>query len=120
MPYYEDSGELTLASFPYADIDEHVFHIRGRDLSPIEAALECQRRVWQWIYNGQNKNLDGFNDRCIVASWVFNPMLRPESVTKVAGRFGKTKQSIDRCIDDFKKEFPEVVKHLTSLRNRKR
>jgi len=119
MIRFEDSGTVTLTEdFPYEHIEQHVFHYRGQDLTPVEAALECQSRVWEWIYQPPNKHMDGFLCRCIVASWIFNPMLRGESMTDVAARFGKKKQSLGRWVASFKRNFPEVTNHLQHIRNK--
>lgn len=113
---YDDAGQVTLVSdFSYDEIDERLGYAPSeRD---IEDALECQRRVWRWVYQPPCVDLDGFMCRCIVACWIFVPQLRSQTMTYVAGRFGKKKQSIGRWVDDFKTEFPEVSKHLQHLRH---
>ena len=116
---FDDSGSVTLTSeFSYDAVDQSLgFTPQERD---VDDACECQRRVWQWVYQppGQDplKDLDGFVCRCIVANWIFVPALRSQTMTYVAGRFGKKKQSIGRWVDSFKFSFPEVSKHLQHLR----
>jgi hypothetical protein len=113
---YDDGGSVTLVSdFSYDQIDRDLgFAPAERDL---DDACECQRRIWAWVYQPPCKDLDGFNCRCIVASWIFVPQLRSESMTYIAGRFGKKKQSLGRWVSDFKTAFPEVSKHLQHLRH---
>lgn len=113
---YDDRGAVTLVSdFSYDQVDRDLgFAPPERDL---DDACECQRRVWRWVYQPPNVDLDGFMCRCIVACWVFVPQLRAETMTYIAGRFGKKKQSIGRWVADFKLQFPEVANHIQHLRH---
>lgn len=113
---YDDAGAVTLVSdFSYDQVDRDLGYApQERDL---EDACECQRRVWGWVYQPPCADLDGFMCRCIVACWVFVPQLRAETMTYIAGRFGKKKQSLGRWVTEFKIAFPEVSKHLQHLRH---
>lgn len=108
---YDDNGGVTLTcDFAYDQVESALgFEPAERD---IEDALECQRRVWRWVYQPPCTDLDGFTCRCIVACWIFVPQLRAETMTHIAGRFGKKKQSLGRWVVNFQKTFPEISKHL--------
>lgn len=112
--HFDDSGSTTLTTdFSYAEVDERLGY---PTIEPdYDAILECQRRVWDWVYQ-ENKDLDGFMCRCIVACWIFVPTNRAQTMTYIAGRFGKKKQSLGRWVDNFKLTFPEISKHLQHLR----
>lgn len=84
--------------------------------SGVEMALELQRRIWAWVYQPPCENIDGFRCRCIVACWIFVPQLRDYTMTQMAKRFAKKKQSLGRWVADFKTEFPEVAKHLQHIK----
>lgn len=112
--HFDDSGSITLTTdFSYAEVDDHL-GCPNID-HDYDAILECQRRVWDWVYQ-ENKDLDGFMCRCIVVCWIFVPTNRAQTMTYIAGRFGKKKQSIGRWVDNFKLTFPEISKHLQHLR----
>lgn len=84
-------------------------------LSP--AALEQFRKICSWIYQAPCKDLNGFFCRCAISIWIFIPELRVETLTNVAGSFGKKKQSLGRWVDDFKLQFPEITNHMQHIRN---
>jgi len=108
---FNDDGGITLTSdFAYDELDAALGY-EPTELD-IEGALECMRRVWRWVYQTPCTDLDGFMCRCIVACWVFVPELRAETMTHIAGRFGKKKQSLGRWVVNFQKTFPEITKHL--------
>lgn len=111
---YDEQGSVTLTTdFSYEDVDAHLgYELPKYDFDNI---LECQRRIWAWVYQ-ENKDLDGFLCRCIVACWIFVPTNRAQTMTYIAGRFGKKKQSLGRWVADFKKTFPEIASHLQHLR----
>lgn len=93
--------------FDYAEVDRHLSN------QPIEDAgefMEVFRRVFNWMYQTPCEDLNGFFCRAVVVCWVFLPELRGKSMTYIAGRFGKKKQSIERWTKDFKKEFPVLVR----------
>lgn len=113
---YDDLGKVTLTEdFPYSQVDSDLAG-RVMDMSPEEAACECQRQIWQWVYQPPCKDLDGYLCRCIIACWIFVPQLRSYTMTKLARRFAKRKQSLGRWVSDFKRTFPELSKHLEHLR----
>ena len=119
-PALDDLSKVTATvDFAYDEIDRRVFGVETSAEEAIEESLECQRRIWQWVYQPPNKDMDGFVCRSIVACWVFVPPLRAYSMTDIAGRFGKKKQSIGRWVADFKKEFPAVAAHLQHIKNTK-
>lgn len=116
--HYDDNKEITLTTeFPWSEVDEKVFGVVEKSPDWVESTLECQRRIWQWVYQGSCEDLDGFMCRSIVVCWVFVPVLRSYTMTEIAGRFGKKKQSLGRWVVDFKKEFPDVTAHLQHIRN---
>ena len=114
--FFDDLSNVTLTvDFDWASVDE--CDVSMTEGNPMEVALEAQRRIWAWVYQPPCEDLDGFLCRCIVASWIFVPQLREETMVHVAGRFGKKKQSLGRWVADFKKVFPEISKHLQHLRH---
>lgn len=97
--------------FPFGEVEASI-----EEPDQFAYALEVQRRVWSWIYQPPATDLDGFFCRACVCAWVFVPELRSYSETKMAGRMGKKKQSLGRWVVDFKKQFPDLTKHLKHLR----
>jgi len=114
IAYDENSLKTLTTDFPFHELDCEALDAKEEAM---EMACEAAHRVWEWIYQPACKDLDGFTCRCIVACWVFVPMLRGYSMTDIASRFGKHKQSLGRWVDDFKLQFPEVAKHLAHLRH---
>ena len=115
---FYDAGEVTLTtSFAYGEVSKDLGEPIEQTERNLEDLVEINRRIWQWVYQPPCKDLDGFNCRCIVASWIFVPEIRSESMTYIAGRFGKKKQSIGRWVADFKTQFPEVANHLQHIRH---
>jgi hypothetical protein len=124
---YDDLSQVTqTVDFSYEEIDRRfgVAHLHEEQLeklseADVEKVCEMHRRIWDWVGQDCFKNLDGFNDRSIIAAWVFCSSLKWEtkSMTDLAGRFGKKKQSLGRWVDDFKKQFPEVANHMQHVRN---
>ena len=111
---YDDLGSVTLTTeFPYSEVDGQRY---DPDLDPISAACECQRRVWSWVYQPPCEDIEGFICRCVIAAWVFVPQLRDYTMTEIAGRMGKKKQSLGRWVASFKREFPDLVKHIKHIR----
>lgn len=114
--FFDDNSQTTLTvDFDWASVDMDAVAMQMEN--QFDLALEAQRKVWAWVYQPPCKDLDGFLCRCIVVTWVFVPQLRSYSITDIAGRFGKKKQSIDRWVADFKKVFPEITDHLQHLRH---
>jgi len=115
---FDDLSQVTqTVEFAYNEIDSRVFGVDAeQDKTTIETALdmaiECQRQVWAWVYQPPLKDVDGFLCRATVACWVFVPHLRAYTMTEMAGRLGKKKQSLERWMADFKKQFPAVTAHL--------
>lgn len=123
---YDDLSQVTqTVDFAYAEVDEHVFGVATSEptlpqlmAEATELTCECQRRVWMWVYQDGAKDLDGFLCRCIIATWVFVPTLaHAYSMTGIASRFGKKKQSIERWTKDFKREFPTIAAHHPHLKH---
>lgn len=118
MSFWDDNQEVTLTTeFSYADVDRALgFMVEELD-EHIEDALECQRRIWSWVWQPPAEDLDGLFCRCVIACWVFVPSLRDYTMTDMAGRVGKKKQSLGRWVDDFKKTFPEITAHMQHIKN---
>jgi hypothetical protein len=106
MQAYDEHGVTQTVDFCYGEVEEIPIN------TDLDAILEMNRRVWQWVYQPPNKDLDGFMCRCIIACWIFCPPLREYTQTDIAARFGKKKQSLNRWIVAFKRELPEVGQHL--------
>lgn len=117
--WWDDNKNPTLTvGFEFSAVDRGAFGVDDDHSSNArDMACECQRRVWHWIYQPPCEDLDGWTCRCIVAAWIFVPQLRSYTMTRIAERFGKKKQSLGRWVADFKKEFPEVCKHLSHLKH---
>ena len=111
MNLYDDSGNVTLTcGFNWDAIDAYNFTKEDElKTEAIEIACEGYRKVWTWIYQPPCDNLDGWTCRCIIATWLFVPQLRSYTLTEIAGRFGKKKQSLDRWVQQLKQEFPELA-----------
>lgn len=108
--------ELALVDdFPMEDVMDRLDGQKPRSSHP-EAEGEAIRRIAEWMWQGC-ANLDGFAVRAAVVCWIFHQPLRPYSMTRMAGRLGKKKQSLGRWVDSFKREFPAVTDHITHLRN---
>lgn len=119
-----ESGGVTLADVPCVseravsvDFDWSAVEQEPAHGADVEQACEVVRRVFQWVYQPPCNDPDGFVCRAIFACWVFVPQLRGYSMTEIAGRFGKKKQSIGRFVPSFSQTFPEVAAHLQHLRN---
>jgi hypothetical protein len=78
----------------------------------ITAAIKLQEPIWRWVYDSDIIDLDGFDCRSIVACWMFYHPIEEYSMTTIAGRFGKQKQSLHRAFTSFKQEFPNLTKYL--------
>lgn len=117
-PAFDDLSQVTqTVDFAYDEIDRRVFGKSNDVPDAVEMTLECQRRVWHWVYQPPMKDMDGFFIRSILCCWIFVPQLRSYSMTEISGRFGKKKQSLERWMSDFKREFPEITKHLQHVLN---
>lgn len=87
---FYDVGEVTLTTnFAYGEVAEKLGEPPEQTERNLEDLVEINRRIWQWVYQPPCKDIDGFNCRCIVASWIFVPEIRIESMTYISGRFGK-------------------------------
>lgn len=111
-------GQVTLTEdFDYASVARglgETFDEPATEDSIDLAAFQI-RKLFHWVYQPPCQDLEGFTCRSIIACWIFVPQLRSYSMTEMAGRFGKKKQSLGRWVDDFKKVFPEL-KHLNHFR----
>lgn len=116
---YDEQGITLTCDFDWhqveQDLDGDNSNLTSSDA--VEAVCECQQRIWEWVYHAPCRDLNGFNCRCIIAVWVFYAPLRCYSMTEVAGRFGKKKQSLGRWMVDFKARFPEIAAHMQHVRN---
>ena len=116
---YDEQGITLTCDFDWKQVEHD---LDGPDAPPdtdqlVETICACQNRIWEWVYHAPCRDLDGFMCRAIIATWVFYSPMRAYSMTEIAGRFGKKKQSLGRWVVDFKIQFPEIVKHLAHLRN---
>lgn len=117
---YDDLSQVTQSvDFAYDEVDRRfgVAHLHDETRDPVEMACECQRQLWAWAWNDACKNWDGFQCRCAVLAWVFHEPLRAYSMTEMAGRIGKKKQSLGRWVEDFKAQFPDIAKHLQHIKH---
>lgn len=108
MTHFADGGITETVDFAYPDIEPYKFD------DHIDMACQCQSKIWAWVYQPPAIDMDGFMVRCLIACWIFVPELRTLSMTEMAGRFGKKKQSLGRWVEDFKKTFPELnrIQHI--------
>lgn len=79
-------------------------------------ACEMFSRLMDWVWQAPCEDLDGLTVRTTVACWIFVPALRSYTLTEMAKRSGKKKQSLHRWTTDFKRSFPEVARHLQHLK----
>ena len=116
---YDEAGITLTCDFDWHQVEQDLDGDNSRlaNSDAIDAICECQQRIWEWVYHAPCRDLDGFMCRAIIATWVFYSPMRAYSMTEIAGRFGKKKQSLGRWVVDFKIQFPEIVKHLAHLRN---
>lgn len=70
--------------------------------------VELNHQVWEWVYQQPCKDMEGFFCRAIFACWIFVPDLRACTMTEIAGRFGKKKQSLGRFTESFLATFPQL------------
>ncbi len=118
MNAYDEQSHITqTVDFAYDEIDRRfgVAHLHHE--SPIEIAGEGMRALMSWAWQDACKNWDGFQCRCSVLAWIFHPPLRELSMTEMAGRIGKKKQSLGRWVEDFKKQFPQVASKLQHIKH---
>ena len=123
---FDDLSQITqTVDFAYADVDRDVFGVTEQE-NPLERCeprsaemtCECMRKLMQWVHQDECKDLDGLACRCIVLIWVFIPiMAHTYTMTAIAARYGKKKQSIERWTRDFKKEFPDIARHHPHLKH---
>lgn len=74
-----------------------------------DAAANMLKRVLEWVWQRDPQNAQGIEIRAAIACWVFVPMLRPLTMSKVAAYCGnRDKQSLGRWVDEFKRDFPEI------------
>jgi len=111
---YDEHGITQVVEFAYAEVEAHLDGDKTPEAA-LEAAMELERRLNEWTYQAPCADVDGFLCRSIVRAWIFVPMLRSYTMTEIAGRFGKKKQSLGRWVDQFKRDFPEI-KHLKHMR----
>ncbi len=110
---FDEGGHLTQAvDFDYEEIDRRLGHIEPapQGLSPIdfERAARALNRLKEWEFQDGKDNVDGLQIRAIITCWTFIPRLQHDSLTTLASRFGKHKQSFGRWHDSFKRTFPFV------------
>ena len=124
MISYDESGATLACEFPYSEVEAKLDSEGPIGLLKHQIAeearresLECQWRIWDWVYDAGPKNLDGFVCRSIIACWVFVAPLRAKTMTQIAADFGKHKQSLGRWVDDFKVRFPEIANHLEHIKH---
>ncbi len=119
MTGFDESGSTLVCDFDFAAVDSAlagtVDPVEAARISPTEAACECQRQIWAWVYSPPCEDMDGFTCRSIIACWVFVPQLREYTMTQIAQRFGKKKQSLGRWVADFKVQFKEVANHCQHM-----
>jgi len=127
---YEEGG-ITLCDVPGAidramevgfDFDRVYDDLDGPEKDPASpdpmfAASEAVRLLFAWVYQPPCKDQEGFYCRAIIACWIFVPQLRSYTMTEMAGRFGKKKQSLGRWVEDFKREFPEVTRYMQHIKH---
>ena len=111
MSAYNEHGITETVDFCYGEIDPP-----PNPHCDIDIVIELNQRIWAWVYQELSVDLDGLMCRCIIALWIFVPSLRDYNQTQIAARFGKKKQSLNRWIVDFKREFPEIGNHLQHTR----
>ena len=109
MSQYHEPAE----DFPYAQVDRDLGWSPNDD--EFDLTLEAQRRIWLWVWQGDNRDMEGWSCRCAIMCWVFCDQLRSNSLSKMAKRIGKKKQSLGRWVEDFKREFPLVAKQIKHL-----
>lgn len=117
---WDENSQATLTcDFPFADVAANLGEIDPDAKRDDVTELVCEefRRVYSWIYQPPCKDMDGFICRSIIGAWVFIPEIRSLTLTEIAGRFGKHKQSLGRWVDDFKRQFPEITNHMQHIRN---
>ena len=125
---YDDDGSVTLTTeFDFGSVERSLDGIPSDDqvrAHVIGLVLEIEARLNEWTYQPPCDDIDGFLCRSIIRAWIFCPQLRAYTMTDIAGRFGKHKQSLARWVGDFLREFPELrhiqhVKHEASPRQTK-
>jgi len=119
MRAWDDNSSATLTvDFDYDQIDRNL-HPHDPDTCSeraIDAASSVLQRAFAWVWQGDCANLDGLVCRAAVVCWIFVPQLRPYTMTEMAGRLGKKKQSLERWVSDFKVRFPEI-KNLQHMKH---
>jgi len=118
MVGYDEAGITQTSELDWASVDANVFGVIDTEFAEWkEQQGRMLSNIWQWVHQGRLDDIDGFHCRCIIVNWAFNELNWNDSMTEVAGQFGKKKQSISRWLVEFKKSFPDVVKHLPHLNN---
>ena len=102
--------------FDYESVFRNLDQIQSQDPDHSEAA-EAIRKLMAWIWQAPLGNPEGLLCRTTIVCWIFLPMLRGYTMTEMAGRIGKKKQSLGRWAAHFKQTFPEVAQHIQHLRN---
>ena len=111
VSFDENSCPTLTADFDWDAVD----HVEPTDTKE-HSACEAMQRIWAWVYQPPLSDLDGFLCRCIIMCWVFVPELQDYSMTEMAARYGKKKQSLGRWVDDLKITFPLIAKQIQHLR----
>ena len=101
--------------FPYDQVDRDLGFVKEKVED--ERATEALRRFSQWIAQGDLRDWDGVFCRMTNIIWILCPQLSSYSMSKMAKRVGKKKQSLGRWVDDFKREFPVTAKKMKQLNN---
>lgn len=112
-PAHADDGSLTAAvEFDYEAIERNLFARRAAEEIDNQAVIDGAARLFQqfmrWVWQDGKKNPNGVQIRAMIACWIFIPELRPLKETDLAIGWGMKKQSIDRWVQEWKKDFPKV------------
>lgn len=122
---FNDAGEIEpVTQFPYeqvgkdtddgpdkltpAELDEMRRELSELSQEEIDAALKMFRCLMRWVWQDAQKNANGLLIRSVIACWIFLEDVQQFSLTAIAYKFDRDKQSPGRWMPSFKKAFPMI------------
>ena len=122
---FNDAGEVEpVVQFPYEqvgkDTDDAPDKLTSAELAEMrkemlaltpeeaDAAIKMFHYIMRWVWQDGMKNPNGLLIRSVIVCWMFLEELQQHSLTAIAYKFDRDKQSIGRWMPSFKKAFPMI------------
>ena len=112
---YDEHGLTQTCEFPYSEVDIHLadnvdkeqMRLASEQQGAIDKCVELHNRQWRWI-SLESLDPDGEQCRFRICQLVFTPCLHAQYTMSEWARInGMKKQSLDRHMKSFRRNFPE-------------